>query len=154
MPDLSTAPLELPTFEERDEITRADLVFYGVDHSGPSYTAHVFLERPNATLTTPRTTEEGYVGSLTVFGHGGCYGDEGHCLPRSRYTDEFDRRPGHPLEPLTETLIATDALRPLLLDPTRLEASVDLVVEAPGRRSPASESPLRFELVRLLVYVA
>jgi hypothetical protein len=152
MADISTHPLELPQFEDRDEVSRADLVFYGVDHSGDSFTAHVFLAKPKATLRTARTAENGYAGSFTVFGHGGCFGDEGHCLPSDRYTDEFDLRPEHPLTPLTKTVVATEALAPLLLNPECTEVTVDVVAETTGRRKRGSPA-LQFASVRLLTYV-
>ena len=64
---------------------RADLVFSGVDHSQTSYEVRVFLNNPTADASTPRTAEHGYAGRFVVFGHGGCFGDEGHCeVPASR----------------------------------------------------------------------
>lgn len=144
----TTAPLELPTFDDRDEVARADLVFHGVDHAGPSYVAHVFLGRESATLRTRRDSAHGYVGSWSVFGHGGCYGDDdGHCDPRARYSDDYDRRMPHPLRPQTRTLTATEALQPLLLDPNVTAAPVTVVIE-PAAAAPAAP----FELVRLLTY--
>jgi hypothetical protein len=85
----ASKPLDVPA--DREEITRADLIFYGVDHSGPSYEARIFLDSPHAHADTPRDIEQGYAGSFAVFGHGGCYGDEGPCAPADRFTDEFDR---------------------------------------------------------------
>ncbi len=101
--DLELPPGDLP-------LARADLTFYGVDHSGPSFAVHVFFDHPDATTDTPRTKENGYVGSFSVFGHGGCFGEEGHCDVRDPVT-AFDRRPPHPLVPTTRVLIATDAVR-------------------------------------------
>jgi hypothetical protein len=150
MPGLTTKPLELPTFADRGEVSRADLVFYGVDHSGPSYVGHVFLDRPRATLKTPRDSAHGYAGWYSVFGHGGCYGDEGHCAPDQRTVDVFDVRARHPLTPFTKTVIATDALQPLLLDPERTEIRVTVVVEA--RNEAEAKASARFEYVRLLTY--
>ncbi|HST42798.1 MAG TPA: hypothetical protein VLK58_24965 [Conexibacter sp.] len=149
MTRFSTAPLELPTFADRDDVRRADLVFHGVDHAGPSYVVHVFLGRENATLRTVRDSAHGYAGFYSVFGHGGCYGDDdGHCDPRARYSDDFDRRLRHPLAPQTRTLTATEALQPLLLDPNVTQVPVTVVIE------PASAAPTApFELVRLLTYV-
>jgi hypothetical protein len=144
MPALRTKPLELPTFADRDDVTRADLVFYDVDHSGPSYVAHVFLDEPRATEETPRDAEHGYAGSFTVFGHGGCYGDEGHCAPEQRFTDAFDVRARHPLTPQTKSVVVTEALAPLLLDRTKTEVTVTVVSDVPDA--------LRFDLVRLLTY--
>ena len=90
-------PLDLPV--DRSEVVRADLILYGVDHSGPTYEARIFLDNPKATEETPRDAEAGYAGSYTVFGHGGCFGGEGHCALKERYSDDFDRRLPHPLTP-------------------------------------------------------
>jgi hypothetical protein len=105
--------LELPQLGPDEEIVRADLVFYGVDHSGPSYVALVFVGADAADVSTPRTTEAGYAGSFTIFAHGGCAGDAGHCDVASRPADPFDIRPPHPLEPRTITVVATEAIRSL-----------------------------------------
>ena len=148
MSRFATAPLELPTFADRAEVTRADLVFYEVDHRGPSYVAHVFLGQPDADHETPRDVEHGYAGFYTVFGHGGCFGDEGHCDTHARFVDAFDRRPRHPLTPFVKTLTVTAALAPALLDPKRTKIAVTVVIE-PERAAPAAP----FELVRLLTYV-
>ena len=105
-----TVQLDLQLPPEDTPLSRADLTFYGIDHSGPSFTVHVFFDRPDATVDTPRTEETGYVGSFSVFGHGGCFGEEGHCDVRDPVT-AFDRRPAHPLVPTTRVLIATEAVR-------------------------------------------
>jgi hypothetical protein len=101
--------LELPP-PGGESISRADLTFYGIDHSGPSFTVHVFFGAPGATAASPRTLEDGYVGAFAVFGHGDCFGEEGHCEPRGPVT-AFDHRPPHQLVPATRVLIATDAVR-------------------------------------------
>jgi tyrosinase len=147
MSSFSTAALELPTFAERADVTRADLVFYGVDHRGPSYVAHVFLDQADATVETPRDAAHGYAGFYTVFGHGGCYGDEGHCDTQARTVDAFDRRLRHPLTPFVTSLTVTDALEPALLDPKVKKVTVTVAIEPPAA-APAAP----FELVRLLTY--
>jgi hypothetical protein len=145
--------LELPAPDELDELARADLVFYGVDHSGPSYEGRVFLGNPSATAETPRDAEHGYAGSFTVFGHAGCYGDEGHCLPDQRFTDAFDRRPPHPLRPFTKTVIATDAVRRAIGDPDVDAVLVVVVAVMPEDELTAGhDEPLRYDSVRLLTY--
>jgi hypothetical protein len=69
--------------------TRADLVFTGVDHSAGSYEVLVFLNNTRATDTTAHTIEKGYGGRFVIFGHGGCYGDVGHCdVPATRLADD------------------------------------------------------------------
>jgi hypothetical protein len=139
-------PLELPA--EREAITRADLVFYEVDHSGPSYRAHVFLDNPNANTGTELEPANGYVGSFTVFGHAGCFGEEGHCHPMWPTTDEFDRRPQHPLVPFTRELEITSALKQFSKSKARVTV-VPAVVEVKGV-APPDVAPTT--LVRLAVY--
>lgn len=89
---------------------RADLVFYGVDHAGVSYEARIFLNNNTADSSTPKQADKGYAGSYHIFGHGGCFGDVGHCdirgVPRP-----YDPRPSHPLTPAKKVVIATEAIR-------------------------------------------
>ena len=141
-------PLELPA--EREHIARADLIFYGVDHSGPSYEARIFLDNPAATVETPRDPEHGYAGYFTVFGHGGCFGAEGHCAPQDRCVDEFDRRPPHPLKPLTVSVTITDALARTKKRKARVHV-VAVVRKAKGKGPDASSIP-PCERVRLVTY--
>lgn len=148
MTAFATEPLELPTFDDRREVTRADLIFYEVDHAGPSYLAHVFVGRRRATARTARDAAHGYAGAFSVFGHGGCAGEAGHCSVHGRSEDDFDLRMRHPLTPQTRALEVTEALAPALLDPKVSEVVVTVVVE-PAEAVP--ETP--FELVRLLTYV-
>jgi hypothetical protein len=140
-------PLDVPV--NREDITRADLIFYEVDHSGPSYVARVFLDNPKADADTPREPDSGYAGSFAVFGHGGCYGDEGHCAPSDRLRDEFDRRPPHPLTPQTRTLEITDALKRTSGEKTR----VDVIIVIPESEvSAASQKVSPCASVRLVAY--
>lgn len=153
MTAITSDPLELPELEDVEELSRADLVFYGVDHSGPSYEARVFVNNPDANADTERVLDHGYAGSYTVFGHNGCYGDEGHCLPDQRHRDAFDVRAPHPLAPLTLTVIATEAIRRALLEPDTRELAVTVVPVIPDDGFPKStQDPLRFDYVRLLTY--
>jgi hypothetical protein len=145
--DFSSKPLDVPVNWE--DITRADLVFYEVDHAGPSYEARVFLDNPKADADTPRELDSGYAGSFAVFGHGGCYGDEGHCAPNDRLRDEFDRRPPHPLTPQTRSLEITDALKRTTGEQTRVEV---VIVIRESQVSAASQDVSPCTSVRLLTY--
>jgi hypothetical protein len=49
---------------------RADIVLSGIEHAGPSYELRVFVNNRDATAATPATPEEGYAGSVYVYGHG------------------------------------------------------------------------------------
>jgi tyrosinase len=91
---------------------RADLEFEGVEHDGASFVVHVFLNNPDADEATPHTPDQRYAGYLTVFAHGDCWGDVGHCdIPEP--VSPFDRRPLHPLVPFDATLEITQALAAL-----------------------------------------
>src|SRR5659263_361990 len=61
------------------------------DHGGPSYEARVFFDTPDATADTPLERAAGYVGSFTVFGHGGCFSEHGHCDVRGPVTEHGER---------------------------------------------------------------
>src|SRR3712207_1201603 len=88
----------IPTPREGVDFRRADLVFHGVKHSGPSYEGRVFLNKPDADEKTPLEPSSGYAGSFYIFGHAGCFGDRGHCEIREEQTrDPFDLRLPHHL---------------------------------------------------------
>ena len=141
-------PLPLPDLDIT-QISRADAVFTGVDHSAESYEARVFVGNRSANFDTPRDPDRGYAGSFTVFGHGGCFGEPGHCDPDLGYRDDFDVRPPHPLKPLTKTVRITEALRKRATD----GEVVITVVAADGRgERPVPSDAMRFEELRLLVY--
>jgi len=140
-----SAPLELPDPEA--EFARADLVFYGVDHSGSSFEARVFLENADASLATSRD-DPSYAGAFHVFGHGGCFGDEGHCDVPTEPPDPFDLRPPHQLLPQAKLVVVTDALR-RALSAGRAVVTVTIVAETPDERP---NDVLGFTRLRLLTY--
>lgn len=126
---------------------RVDLIFDGVDHSRHSYALRVFFNNPDATADTNLSAENGYAGSVYVFGHGGCFGDEGHCeVPVSR--QPFDLRPPHQLTPATMWLQVTDAIRQIAQREERLIITVVPVL--PGEA--ATDLPLPFQRVSLVTY--
>jgi tyrosinase len=104
--------LEVPKHPEAEtDFDHADLQFHNVDHSGHSYEVRVYLNNADATAETGRDEGQGYAGSFHIFGHGGCYGQEGHCDPKRRGDHPFDYRLPHPLEPMMKSLEVTDALK-------------------------------------------
>jgi tyrosinase len=112
MRSVTTDPIELPALHP-ETISRADLVFYDVDHSGASYEARIFINSPDADADTPRD-DPNYAGSFHIFGHGGCFGDRGHCDVPDAPLHEFDRRPVHQLLPQRKTVTITEPLKTLL----------------------------------------
>jgi hypothetical protein len=125
-----TFELELPTGAARPEHARADLTFYGLDHSGPSYEVRVFFNHPDADADTLLTDGAGFAGSFAVFGHGGCFGEEGHCDVRPPVS-VFDRRLPHQLVPMVRVLTVTGAIGELI----RADAQTVTVTAVPVVRS-------------------
>jgi hypothetical protein len=147
--------LAFPPETGEAEFSRADVVIRGLDHSQISYEVRVFLNNPSATADTPRTAEYGYAGRVTVFGHGGCYGDPGHCEVPPPSTDPTDLRPPHPLTPLDTYVTVTDALRSVLERDGALRTLTLVPISIPPshtERKPAPEL-LRFDDVSLYTYL-
>ena len=140
----TSPPLELPGAEE--DFARADLVFYGLDHSGHSYEGRVFLDQPDADRSAGRDGA-GYAGSFYVFGHGGCFGDVGHCDVPSR-DDPFDLRPPHQLEPAVRILTVTESIQ-ALVKAGAAAATVTVVAHTPA---DFPDDVLAFTTIRLVTY--
>lgn len=130
---------------------RADIEFHGVDHSGASFQARVFLNNPNANEETELTDTEGYAGAFNIFGHGGCFGDDqGHCdVPTERRP--FDPRTGHALTPAIKIVIATEAVRKALALTTAPTVTVVPVITSSTPRCDL-EDVLKFEYFRIVTY--
>jgi hypothetical protein len=136
--------LELPAAEHAFD--RADLIFYGLDHSGASYEAQVFMAA-RGVGGEPDPEHRAYVGAFFILGHGGCFGDVGHCdIPAAR--DPFDLRPPHQLEPAVRILTVTEPLR-AMLQQGLAAAKVTVVAHTKGR---ASDEVLSFHTIRLATY--
>jgi hypothetical protein len=147
-------PIVTPAAEQATEFARADLVFYGVDHSGPSFEARVFVDNEGATAETPKD-DPSYVGSFRIFGHGGCFGEEGHCdVPRGSQ-DAFDLRLPHQLLPQTMTVGITEFLRRRLQGRGSGPMTVTVVPVArgwPSGQEGVTENLLSFERLALVTY--
>jgi len=140
----TSKPIELPPADR--PFVRADLIFHGLDHSGASFEAQVFLGSRGVGRDADRD-HRAYVGSFFIFGHGGCFGDVGHCdIPRDR--DPFDLRPPHQLEPATRILTVTEAVAGLL--ERDVETAKVTVIARTASKKPADV--LAFEKVRLATY--
>jgi hypothetical protein len=137
--------LELP--EPGQEFKRADLVFYDVDHSGPTFEARIFVGAKRGLERGAGSDDPAYAGSFFVFGHGRCYGDEGHCdVPADR--DPFDLRLAHHLAPGPKIVTVTGAIERLVAAGKR-KAAVDVFVHDAEDKAPKA---LSFSRLRLLTY--
>lgn len=142
-------PLPVPGESEGAGWAGADLLVYGVDHSGPSYEVRVFFDAPDADVGTPLTLEAGYAGCFTVFGHGGCFGDRDHCDPEDRVSDVYDLRLPHPILPQTKQVPVTEALRRVATPAVRVTL---VAVEPDDASSARSSDALKATAIRLLTY--
>ena len=137
------------------DFDRADLVFTGVDHSAMSYEVRAYLNNPEADDATPRTLEEGYGGRFVIFGHGGCYGDLGHCDVPAERRGPYDLRLPHPLTPQTKIITITDLLKRILDEGTAELTSVTLVPiskDAIRENRGLTEDLFRFDSMELFNY--
>jgi len=130
--------------------SRADLEFIGVDHSGATFEARVFVNNPNANIHTPPTEASGYAGSFNVFGHGGCFGDAGHCDVHGE-PDKFDPRPSHPLLPMKKVVIATKAIRTALAQSADIRVTVVPIVKSWTYKTDVQDV-LKFDHINLITY--
>ena len=138
-------PIRFRPNGDRASFTRADVVFIDVDHSGGSYEVRLFLNNPDADASTARDEAARYAGRFHVLGHGGCFGDIGHCDVPTPSPDRTDLRPAHPLTPLTTFVTVTVALRRLLATGAALETVTLVPLSLPPRRADRIPAP---ELVR------
>jgi hypothetical protein len=137
--------LELPDAEQKFD--RADLVFYGVDHSGPTFEGRIFIGAKRGLKHGAGVDHPAYAGSFYVFGHTRCFGDEGHCMvPEDR--DPFDYRLPHHLEPATQTVTVTEPIERLLAA-GKTEARVTVFAHGPTGEALKA---LDFTRLRLLTY--
>lgn len=148
-----TLKLERPP-QSPDEFSRADFELRGIDHSGPSYEGRVFLNNPGADASTPREEGEGYAGSFYIFGHGGCFGELGHCDVHEAPAGVYDLRLPHPLNPQFRTVVITEPLRLGMRRSRARTLTFTVVAVVPENRTSRvkMDDPLKFESATLLTY--
>ena len=141
-------PLRLPP-SDGVPYSRADLELLGVEKAGPSFVVNVFLANPDASEDTPHLITSGWVGTMPVFAHGDCWGDQGHCDPPRGPSSPFDLRASHPLTPVNLTMEVTLALR--FLGPIE-EVVVTMLVHEARPDAPQRDTILRFTRLLLVTY--
>jgi hypothetical protein len=126
------------------------IIFYGVDRSGPSFEARVFVNADRASAETPCTAPEGFAGIFTVFGHGGCVGGPGHCDPDIAPDPDFELRQPQGLPPINKALDLSKSM----VDRLRTNDTVTITVVAlePSDDGPTISEALEFDSWRLTIY--
>ena len=131
------------------DFTRADIELHGLDHAGASYEGRVFLNNTDADGTTRLSAESGYAGSFYIFGHGGCFGDEGHCDVHPRRL--YDPRPAHPLSTRRKVMIATEAVRRAIEQGETATVTVVPIITGTNEKCD-TENALKFDKVVIVTY--
>jgi tyrosinase len=109
---------------------RAEVRLHRVRQPKRSFLVRVFLNAPDADVTTPLEGNEHYAGHFSLFGHGPCVGGPGHCDPRPRVRP-FDTRPQHHNEPWNVRFDVTETVAALVAKGAT-DIEVTLVVVSPG----------------------
>jgi hypothetical protein len=117
-----SVPIAIGT-ERARYLQRADIAVDGLDQAGSSFELRIFLNQPDADTATDATEDNGYAGSIYVYG----YGDPPADLARGR-----DPGAG-PRLPMSRSIIATDAVRRAqAAGPTATVTLVAVAYESPG----------------------
>lgn len=146
----TTKPVAIDFADASHRVASADLEILGVEHGEASYEGRVFFNNPKADASTPKTLENGYAGSFHVFGHGGCFGDVGHCEVNGKL-DPFDLRDPHPLAPITKRVGVTDAIKYYARANRPITITVVPVVSAANELCD-TKKVFRFKEMRFLSY--
>ena len=157
----TTADLRLTETELEVAPARIDIEIVDLRHGGASFEVRVFMDNADASVDTPPTPAEGYLGGFSVFGHGGCFGEDGHCTVRVRRP--FDPRPIHPLTPMTKVVTVTRAFLKRIGDvarPFKLTLVADPVPYTPPQDGRPylpefgvdRDNLLSFDSVRVVTY--
>jgi tyrosinase len=123
----------------------AVLEFEDLKHDGPSYHVLLYLNKPDADQHTGRDAPE-FAGEFTVFAHGDCWGDPGHCDVPKDPLHAFDKRPPHQLTPINVTV---DVTKPLQRVTNEQVAVTALAFPVAGAER---DEPLRFAQLTLVTF--
>lgn len=131
-----------------NKFARVDLEFHGLSHSGPSYEGRIFINNPDANESTPLDESSRYAGSFHVFGHGGCFGDLGHCSVRPNKRP-FDKRRQHHLTPAFKRVTVTDTLNSL--QQSEFTVTIVPILQATTNLC-GTEDTIQFKKIKLVTY--
>jgi tyrosinase len=94
--------------------TPSKIVFqlHNVQHPKNSFSVRVFVNEPDAGVSTKTEGNPHYAGRLSFFGHGECIGGDGHCVPKER-TGRYELRGPHHLTPYDVVHDLTSCIRGL-----------------------------------------
>ena len=135
-----STPIPVRLESQGRQFGRADIEVYGIDQSGASFEGRVFLNNPEANLSTPLSPEHGYAGSFHVYGYGIWPADVADN-PAKPAASQGIRAP------ITKTVIATEAVRRAAA--RSKEARVTVVPIFPGNPPRDAGDAFKLEGVRI-----
>lgn len=130
---LISPKMSLSYHGEENDFYQAVIEFYGIDVRGPSYEGRVYVNNQDADENTPLDSSSGYVGSFYIFGHDGCWGDEGHCEPLPYRT--YDSRVHSHVAPQYKFVDATEAIRKCVKSNSTITVTVVPIISEGSRMS-------------------
>jgi len=146
---VTSPPISLYINQEENKFYKAAIELYGVDVTGPSYEGRVFINNPGANENTPTTEESGYVGSYHIFGHNGCYGDEGHCdIPKRR---PYDSRRTRDAAPCYKSVEATQALKKVIQSKNEITVTI-VPLAVKGGKNGEPKDVVHIDRIRINCY--
>lgn len=147
--NLSTPEIILEYDDKDNDFYQAVIEFYGVDTNGPTYEGRVYVNNPDADGNTPLDESSGYVGSYYIFGHDGCWGDEGHChiLPNRAY----DSRSHSHTDRVYKSVDATKAIKECVKSNVNITVTVVPKIRG-GQKMSDTKEVVRCERIRLTCY--
>lgn len=146
---ISSPEMSLDYNEEESDFYKAVIEFYGIDTNGPSYEGRVYVNNPNADGNTLMDESSGYVGSYHIFGHDGCWGDEGHCdMPQYR---PYDSRTHSHADPVYTAIDATKLIKKYVKSKSNIIITVVPVIFG-GQRMSDAKDVVKCERIRITCY--
>lgn len=133
------------------DFDEAQLHILGLRHTEETYEIRVFVNKKSANAKTSQTAASGYLGTVTILGHGQCPGATGHCDLRTEPQFSGDVRAPHHLAPFDAYLDITKGLQKLAKAQKKKNSGTDniclvlVVIGMDGKQRP--NSVIKFDSV-------
>ena len=135
-----------------NEFYRADIEIHNVHHAGQSYEGRIFLNNRNANQNTPMDEKNNYAGSYHIFGHGGCFGDIGHCDYKSERR-RYDRRTSSDVRPQYKHIIVTNLLKKIGKKTNKFTITIVPVLYGKSKSQSVPQTDIiKFDKIGIITY--
>lgn len=123
------------------ELTKAQIDFHQTKPPINSYKLKAYVNLPEANAETS-FEHPNYGGQICFFGHGNCFGADGHCDPYWSGRDSYDTRPDHPLryKKTSYSIDISRCLKGLTENKEPVDVNLYLVLtDSEGKQVPVDE---------------